>query len=175
MFEYEFSGPRSEIKDDVKKGRFLQSNCLKQQSAPLVLKKGSQVMCVVNLDMESEKQICNGSCGIVKDFSENGNPIVKFHNGRTMEIAAYARKVEPDQEYEMVPLILSWAMTIHKSQGASLDIAEIDIGSDIFECGQTYVALSRVISLEGLYLTSFDVKQIKIKAKVQKFYELIDN
>jgi hypothetical protein len=70
-----------------------------------------------------------------------------------------------------VPLILSWALTIHKSQGATLDAAEIDVGSGIFECGQTYVALSRVKSLDGLYLTSFDVKKIRINKKVKEYYE----
>ena len=72
-----------------------------------------------------------------------------------------------------VPLILSWALTIHKSQGSTLDAAEIDVGSGIFECGQTYVALSRVKSLNGLYLTSFDVGKIKINKKVKEFYELL--
>jgi hypothetical protein len=72
-----------------------------------------------------------------------------------------------------VPLILSWALTIHKSQGATLDAAEIDVGSGIFECGQTYVALSRVKSLEGLYLTSFDAKRIRINKKVKEYYEAL--
>jgi len=70
-----------------------------------------------------------------------------------------------------VPLILAWALTIHKSQGATLDAAEIDVGSGIFECGQTYVALSRVKSLDGLYLASYDVSKIKINIKVRNFYE----
>jgi ATP-dependent DNA helicase PIF1 len=73
-----------------------------------------------------------------------------------------------------VPLILAWALTIHKSQGATLDAAEIDVGSGIFECGQTYVALSRVKSLNGLYLTSFDVTKIKINKKVKAFYEALN-
>ena len=73
-----------------------------------------------------------------------------------------------------MPLILAWALTIHKSQGSTLDIAEVDAGSGIFECGQTYVALSRVKSLEGLYLTSFDVKRVRINKKVQEFYELLE-
>ena len=72
-----------------------------------------------------------------------------------------------------LPLILAWALTIHKAQGATLDIAEIDAGSGIFECGQTYVALSRVKSLEGLYLTSFDASKIKVSRKVQEFYASI--
>ena len=52
-----------------------------------------------------------------------------------------------------------------------MDTAEIDVGSGIFECGQTYVALSRVKSLDGLYLTSYDVTKIKINKKVKEFYE----
>jgi ATP-dependent DNA helicase PIF1 len=72
-----------------------------------------------------------------------------------------------------LPLILAWALTIHKAQGATLDVAEIDAGSNIFECGQTYVALSRVKSLEGLYLTSYDPKKIRINKKVQEFYQQI--
>jgi hypothetical protein len=70
-------------------------------------------------------------------------------------------------------LILAWALTIHKAQGSTLDIAEVDAGSGIFECGQTYVALSRVKSLEGLYLCSFDANRIKINRKVQEFYEIL--
>ena len=70
---------------------------------------------------------------------------------------------------------LAYAITIHKSQGSTLDVAEIDAGSSIFECGQTYVALSRVKSLEGLYLTSFDVNKIKINKKVHDFYANLSN
>jgi ATP-dependent DNA helicase PIF1 len=70
-----------------------------------------------------------------------------------------------------IPLILAWAITIHKSQGATMDAAEIDVGSGVFECGQTYVALSRVKSLDGLYLTSFDASKILINKKVREFYD----
>jgi hypothetical protein len=73
-----------------------------------------------------------------------------------------------------IPLILAWALTIHKSQGATLDAAEIDVGSGIFECGQTYVALSRVKSLQGLYLTSFDANRIRINKKVKDYYEALN-
>ena len=69
-----------------------------------------------------------------------------------------------------LPLIYSWAITIHKSQGLTLENAIIDIGSNIFADGQTYVALSRVKSLDGLYLTSFDCYKIKCNPLVKKFY-----
>ena len=69
---------------------------------------------------------------------------------------------------------MAWAITIHKSQGASLDCAEIDVGSSVFECGQTYVALSRVRNMEGLYLTSFDVNKIRINKKVREFYDKLN-
>jgi hypothetical protein len=80
----------------------------------------------------------------------------------------------PGVGVSQLPLILAWALTIHKAQGATLDVAEIDAGSGIFECGQTYVALSRVKSLEGLYLTSFDARKIRIHKKVQEFYQLLN-
>jgi ATP-dependent DNA helicase PIF1 len=69
-----------------------------------------------------------------------------------------------------MPLIYAWAITIHKAQGVSLDMAQIDAGSNIFECGQTYVALSRVKSLEGLYLTALNPQKIKVNKKVQEYY-----
>ena len=79
--------------------------------------------------------------------------------------------VIPGIGVSQIPLILAWAITIHKSQGATMDMAEIDVGSGVFECGQTYVALSRVKSLDGLYLTSFDPNKILINRKVRDFYD----
>jgi hypothetical protein len=80
----------------------------------------------------------------------------------------------PGLGVSQVPLILAWALTIHKSQGTTLDCVEIDAGNSIFECGQTYVALSRVKSLDGLYLSSFDVGRIQINTKVQEYYDFLD-
>jgi ATP-dependent DNA helicase PIF1 len=100
-------------------------------------------------------------------------PKVKYNNGVEMIMVKHtwiSDKI-PGVGVSQIPLILSWALTIHKSQGASLDAAMIDAGSGIFECGQTYVALSRVRSLNGLYLTSFDYTRIKINKKVKEYYE----
>lgn len=140
----------------------------------LILKEGAQVMCVVNLDMEGPISICNGSQGIIKEFDKvDGYPIVLFNNGIERKITTHIWKSEtiPDVAIEQVPLILAWALTIHKSQGTTLDLAEIDVGNRVFECGQTYVALSRVKSLEGLYLKSFDPFKIKINSKVKEYYQ----
>ena len=140
----------------------------------LVLKKGAQVMCIVNIDVDgSSGSICNGSQGVVEDFdSITGYPIVKFRNGitRLMKPHSWDSELYPNVSVLQVPLILAWAITIHKAQGASIELAEIDIGNSVFACGQTYVALSRVVSLDGLYLTSFNYKKIKVSSKVKKFY-----
>jgi ATP-dependent DNA helicase PIF1 len=138
------------------------------------LKIGSQVMCIVNIQSDTGIEVCNGSQGIVTDFCDiTGAPRVKFNNGieRIMTRHTWISDKIPGIGVSQVPLILAWALTIHKSQGATMDAAEIDAGSCIFECGQTYVALSRVKSLNGLYLTSFDARRIRINKKVKDYYE----
>ncbi len=150
--------------------RFLMDNINFDHS--LVLKKGAQVMCIANLDLESKNPICNGSRGVIKDFDEKGIPIVEFKNGVVRRVGYHSWQSEtiPSVGVKQVPLILAWAITIHKSQGASLDLAEIDIGNGIFECGQTYVALSRITDLNGLYLKSFNPAKITINKKVLNYY-----
>jgi len=155
---------------------FLAGNLICEKD--IKIKIGCQVMCVVNIksDVDDSLEICNGSQGIVTSFcSATGFPIVKFNNGieKVMPRHTWLSDKIPGIGVSQVPLILAWALTIHKSQGATLDTAEIDVGSGIFECGQTYVALSRVKSLDGLYLTSFDAKRIRINKKVQEFYEIL--
>jgi len=153
---------------------FLSGNLICDKN--IKLKIGSQVMCVVNIQMPNDEMICNGSQGIVIKFCPTTSfPIVKYNNGVEMMMARHIWLSEniPGVGVSQVPLILAWALTIHKSQGATLDTAEIDVGSGIFECGQTYVALSRVKSLNGLYLTSFDAGRIKINRKVKEYYEAL--
>lgn len=146
---------------------FLSGNLMCEKE--MKLKIGAQVMCIINIKSElGDILICNGSQGIITNFCEvSGYPRVKYNNGIEMIMTKHIWPSEkiPGIGVSQIPLILSWALTIHKSQGATLDAAEIDVGSGIFECGQTYVALSRVKSLEGLYLTSFDAKRIRIHKK----------
>jgi len=154
---------------------FLSGNLICDKN--IKLKIGSQVMCVVNIpSTTNDEMICNGSQGIIIKFCPTTNfPIVKYNNGFEMIMSRHIWLSEniPGVGVSQVPLILAWALTIHKSQGATLDTAEIDVGSGIFECGQTYVALSRVKSLNGLYLTSFDVDKIKINRKVKEYYDAL--
>ncbi len=123
--------------------------------------------------MQGQTPICNGSLGIVKEFDSMRNPVVKFNNGciRTIEKHIWKSEMIPGIGIKQIPLTLAWAITIHKSQGATLELAEIDVGANIFEAGQTYVALSRVKELKGLYLKSFDPMKIKVNKKVKQFYE----
>ena len=155
---------------------FLAGNLMCEKE--IKLKVGSQVMCIINIKSETgDILICNGSQGIITEFCElTSCPKVKYNNGIQMLMTrhVWASDKIPGIGVSQIPLILSWALTIHKSQGATLDAAEIDVGSGIFECGQTYVALSRVKSLEGLYLTSFDAKRIRINKKVKEYYESLN-
>lgn len=153
---------------------YLQSNLRCDET--IKLKIGAQVMCIVNIQLDNGDILCNGAQGAVVDLSPQGLPIVKYKNGyqMTMNYHVWPSELIPGIGVSQVPLILAWALTIHKAQGSTLDIAEVDAGSGIFECGQTYVALSRVKSLDGLYLTSFDAKRVRINKKVQEFYEVLE-
>lgn len=144
----------------------------------LKLKIGASVMCIVNLDLENN--ICNGSQGKIVDIVTKNTgetrPVVKFTNGITKEISMHyiQSEVYPNIVVGQYPLILAWALTIHKIQGSTLETAEIDVGNNIFEYGQTYVALSRIKSLDGLYLNSFDKNKIKVNPKVVDFYNCLN-
>jgi ATP-dependent DNA helicase PIF1 len=148
---------------------FLMSNIMAEKS--FVLKKGAQVMCIANIDTDSDVPIVNGSQGLVVDFV-GGLPVIQFNNGarRTLGYHVWNSESQPALGVKQMPLIYAWAITIHKAQGVTLEMAQIDAGSSIFECGQTYVALSRIKSLAGLYLTAFDPQKIKVNRKVQEFY-----
>ena len=133
----------------------------------LKIKVGAHVMCTYNLD----DMTCNGSQGIVTRFA-SGHPVVKFKNvDRIMWPCPVESDLIPGLAVSQVPLMYAWAITIHKAQGASLESAEIDIGKDVFEDGQTYVALSRLRDMENLCLTSFDASKIRMSAKAREFYK----
>ena len=150
---------------------FLAANVIAEKC--LKLKVGTHVMCVVNINVCGELQIANGSQGIITGFNEDNLPYVKFNNSKDPILIDYyiwKSEVHKMVGVSQIPLIYSWAITIHKAQGLTLENAIIDIGSNIFAYGQTYVALSRLKSLTGLYLTSFDYSKIKCNPLVKAFY-----
>jgi ATP-dependent DNA helicase PIF1 len=140
----------------------------------LRLKKGARVMCLHNISVEDG--ICNGSQGVVVDFvGDAAIPLVRFSNGRLMPIEPVWHQSEeyPCIGVGQIPLCLAWALTIHKIQGATLSLAEMDLGNSVFEYGQTYVALSRIRNLEGLYLSAFQPLRIRANPLVKDFYNQI--
>lgn len=143
----------------------------------LILKKGAKVMSTVNYaeTFGTENPIYNGCQGVVIDFTSDGFPIVKFSNGVIKTIICHSWVSDKFNclIVKQIPLILAWAITIHKSQGLSLDTAVLYIGDDIFEEGQIYVAISRVKCLEGLYLNEFNHTKIKANKKVIDFYDTL--
>jgi ATP-dependent DNA helicase PIF1 len=138
----------------------------------LILATGAQVMLLTNL--MQEKGLVNGSRGVVTDFGKtvDAYPIVKFRNGTVIEIvpAEWACDDFETVKRQQVPLALAYAVTIHKAQGATLDCALIDIGAATFECGQAYVALSRVKNLESLYIWDLEKTAFMANEKVINFY-----
>ncbi len=140
----------------------------------LVLKDQAQVMLITNLDLD--RGLVNGSRGIVVGFERTGaepQPIVQFLNGQRVTITRHSWVLDDFKQVvrSQIPLRLAWAGTIHKSQGSTLDCALIDIGRSTFEYGQAYVALSRVKSLDSLYIHDFAESAIKAHPKVKAFYQ----
>lgn len=146
----------------------------------LRLKVGAQVMLLAQQYDERDKQkvpihgLVNGSRGVVTDFTPGGNPVVKFMNGKVIIVGEHtwsSDETESAVKRKQLPLRLAYALTIHKAQGASLDSALIDVGSATFEYGQAYVALSRVRSLDALYVYDVEKVAFRVHPAVQKFYQ----
>lgn len=134
-----------------------------QASEHIELKIGAKVMFVKN---NPEAGYINGSMGEVIAYSDDEFPIVRLMNGR--KITANEENWTVDNEmgkslatYIQIPLRLAWAITVHKSQGMTLDAAEIDL-SKTFEKGQGYVALSRLKELKNLKLLGFNETAIQV-------------
>jgi uracil-DNA glycosylase len=132
---------------------------------------GAQVMLLVNKDIEVG--LVNGSRGVIIDFTGGGDPIVQFLHGDPVLVGRHewASNECPHVLRKQVPLRVAYAVTIHKSQGATLDCALVDIGASTFEYGQAYVALSRVRNLESLYIHSLVPSKIKAHPAVVTFYQ----
>jgi ATP-dependent DNA helicase PIF1 len=139
----------------------LKRSCLAVEN--LVLKKGALVMCIKN---NPEKRYANGSLGTVIDFEKATHyPIVKLYSGRTLTITPETWELRDGNKKRasitQIPLRLAWAITVHKSQGMTLDAARVDLRKAFVE-GMGYVALSRVRNLQNLSLVGINRMALQI-------------
>ncbi len=139
----------------------LKKGCLSPEE--LLLKIGARVMCTKN---DTDRRFVNGTLGTVTGFSkEAGHPMVTTWDGRKIVVEPEEWRIEEGDRVlariSQVPLRLAWAITVHKSQGMSLDAAHIDLSS-AFEHGQGYVALSRVRTLRGLSLVDWNERALEV-------------
>ncbi|MFA6338844.1 MAG: helix-turn-helix domain-containing protein [Candidatus Paceibacterota bacterium] len=145
----------------------LKKSCLAPEE--LYLKVGAKVMCVKN---NYEKGYVNGTLGVVEMFDDFGMPVIKTFMDKIITINPEEWIIEEDGKkkasIKQLPIRLAWAITVHKSQGMSLDSAEIDL-SQSFVAGMGYVALSRVRSLSGLKLLGLNEMALAVHPEVLKF------
>jgi len=147
-----------------------QLNCKRN----LKLKEGAQVMLICNLDISMG--LCNGSRGVVVKLKDDC-VTVKFKGKEhefLEEIKPYDFKIEHQNELlvrRIIPLILGYSSTVHKLQGSSIDSGLISINDSIFLPAMAYVALSRVRSLNGLYLEQLKIDKIVPNKIALKFDE----
>lgn len=169
---------------DADTRKMLLKDCIAPES--LVLKKGAQVMLTKNVD----DTLVNGSQGRVIYFQDDRPfyPVVRFatrdggirdHLCEPVEWAVerWVPKEWPEEGWVVeklatrvqVPLLLAWALSIHKAQGQTLDRVKVDL-ERTFETGQAYVALSRATSIGGLQVLNFDSKKVTVHPRVKAFY-----
>jgi DNA-binding MarR family transcriptional regulator len=145
----------------------LKKSCLAPEI--LRLKPGARVMCVKN---NFEAGFVNGTLGVVVSCDVDNDPIVRTTSGKKIKISRASWKIEEDgktkAEILQYPLRLAWTITVHKSQGMSLDAIEVDL-SKSFEPGMGYVALSRVRTLEGLTILGINDMALRVHEDAQAF------
>lgn len=134
----------------------------------LRLKQGALVMAVKN---SLERKYVNGSIGVVVDFEPYTDyPIVEFQNGKEVTMSPDTWELRDGDKKRasitQIPLRLAWAITVHKSQGMTLDAARIDLRRAFVE-GMGYVALSRVKNVNNLYLTGINQMALRVSPEAQ--------
>lgn len=161
------SGTDKETCDILKKE--LESQFKQKGLVDLKLKKDCRVMLLKNLNVDIG--LINGSIGTVINFTANEDPIVMFDNGIQKIIEKVEWELEMKDNFvkaKQVPLILAYSITIHKSQGLTLNSAVLDL-ADCFTDHMVYVALSRLKNLDGLLLKSFNPSKISVNNKMLTF------
>jgi ATP-dependent DNA helicase PIF1 len=140
----------------------------------LELKEGAEVMFVAN---DFKAGFVNGTRGQIVKFTKNaGLPRVRLEDGRVLTVDPHDWNMKENDRtiatVTQMPLRLAWAITVHKSQGMTLDAAEIDL-SKAFTTGMGYVALSRVRSMKGLYLMGMNEMALQMHADIYEFDEVL--
>ncbi len=154
-FVYESKGSQKNIEKIFKSSLVMEE---------LVLKKDAVVLFIKN---NPEQGYVNGTTGVVIGFDNVDNmPVVRISNGRKIKLDLEDWSIENESgtviaTVSQIPLRLAWAITIHKSQGMTLDAAEIDL-TKTFEAGQGYVALSRIKNIEGLRLMGINDMALRV-------------
>ncbi len=150
----------------------LKKSCLSPET--LVLKLGARVMFTKNSQQNQygedyQHSYVNGTLGVVSDFNSFGDPVIRTIQGNTFSVSPASWKIEEEgkikAEISQLPLRLAWAITVHKSQGMSLDAMEVDL-SKSFVRGMGYVALSRVRSLGGMKLLGYNAMALQVDTEV---------
>ncbi len=140
----------------------------------LRLKKGALVMAVKNAQ---DRRYANGSIGTVIEFEPSTEyPVVEFRNGKTVSMSPDTWELRDGDKKRasitQIPLRLAWAITVHKSQGMTLDAARIDLRKAFVE-GMGYVALSRVKNLHNLYLAGINRMALQVSEDAKAIDELL--
>ncbi len=157
----------------------LKKSCLAPET--LRLKKGARVMCVKN---NFEAGYVNGTLGVVVSCGYGLDPVIQiaptpeYPQGRKITIEQANWTIDDDgyilAEVKQYPLRLAWAITVHKSQGMSLDAVEVDL-SRSFEPGMGYVALSRVRSFDGLKILGINEMALRVHPEVLEYDRHLKN
>ncbi len=172
----------------IHKGRFKMDEDKLPSPSELVLKVGAQVMFTKNDEL---KKWVNGTLGIVERLEAHtvgvrlltDTPGLSVEVGRvTWENYEYKYDEEQDKivtkvigEYSQFPLMLAWAVTIHKGQGKTLEKVEIDLGHGAFAPGQVYVALSRCRSMDDIRLSRpIGITDVKCDPTIKRFYDAME-
>lgn len=152
----------SKGKDSLVDG--LKRGCLSPET--LELKEGAIVMFTKN---SPQGRFVNGTLGVIRDWDASGQPIVETKEGLRISTEPMEWQLEEQGKVKasvsQIPLRLAYAMTVHKSQGMSMDSAVIDL-SKAFEYGQGYVALSRVRRFSGVYLTGLNQRALEVHPEI---------